>query len=116
MVFTGTTYDHSHQSYGHCLSSQSNVHICERAESTAVIAGGVGGGIILCQILVIAIFCICNRSTYSKKVETHSNTAYGVVPAIRREEPEYEVINQPLKQTAVKLPLSRNVATASTVM
>ncbi|CAI8013974.1 hypothetical protein GBAR_LOCUS8789, partial [Geodia barretti] len=33
-------------------------------ESTAVIAGGVGGGIILCQILVclpIAIFCICNR-------------------------------------------------------
>ena len=31
------------------------------AESTAVIAGGVGGGIILCQILVIAIFCICNR-------------------------------------------------------
>ncbi|CAI8019752.1 hypothetical protein GBAR_LOCUS11852, partial [Geodia barretti] len=42
-------------------------------ESTAVIAGGVGGGIILCQILVclpIAIFCICNRSAYSKKVET----------------------------------------------
>ncbi|CAI8019745.1 hypothetical protein GBAR_LOCUS11852 [Geodia barretti] len=33
-------------------------------ESTAVIAGGVGGGIILCLIfvcLLIAIFCICNR-------------------------------------------------------
>ncbi|CAI8041877.1 hypothetical protein GBAR_LOCUS23235 [Geodia barretti] len=88
-------------------------------ESTAVIAGSVGGGIILCQILVclpIAIFGICNRSAYSKKVETHSNTAYGVVPARRREEPEYEVINQPLKQTAAKLPLSRNVATASTAM
>ena len=28
-------------------------------ESTAVIAGGVGGGIMLC--LPIAIFCICNR-------------------------------------------------------
>ncbi|CAI8019753.1 hypothetical protein GBAR_LOCUS11852 [Geodia barretti] len=88
-------------------------------ESTAVIAGGVGGGIILCQILVclpIAIFCICNRSAYSKKVETHSNTAYGVVPARRREEPVYDVINQPLNQSAAKLPLSSNVATASTAM
>ncbi|CAI8013971.1 hypothetical protein GBAR_LOCUS8789, partial [Geodia barretti] len=116
-------------------------------ESTAVIAGGVGGGIILCQILVclpIAIFCICNRylfvsqsvtwfvvlgwtlytelcichlyrSAYSKKMETHSNTAYGVVPA-RREEPVYDVINQPLNQSAAKLPLSSNVATASTAM
>ncbi|CAI8013744.1 hypothetical protein GBAR_LOCUS8669 [Geodia barretti] len=88
-------------------------------ESTAVIAGGVGGGIILCQILVclpIAIFCICNRSAYSKKVETYSNTAYGVVPARRREEPEYEVINQPLNQSSAKLPLSSNVAIASTAM
>ena len=64
-------------------------------ESTAVIAGGVGGGIILCQILVcLPIFCI---------------------PA-RREEPVYDVINQPLNQTAAKLPLSPNVATASTAM
>ncbi|CAI8019748.1 hypothetical protein GBAR_LOCUS11852 [Geodia barretti] len=88
-------------------------------ESTAVIAGGVGGGIILCQILVclpIAIFCICNRSAYSKKVETHSNTAYGMVPARRREEPVYDVINQPLSQSAVKLPLSPNVAIASTAI
>ncbi|CAI8019756.1 hypothetical protein GBAR_LOCUS11852, partial [Geodia barretti] len=88
-------------------------------KSTAVIAGGVGGGIILCQILVclpIAIFCICNRSAYSKKVETHSNTAYGMVPARRREEPVYDVINQPLSQSAVKLPLSPNVAIASTAI
>ncbi|CAI8041875.1 hypothetical protein GBAR_LOCUS23235 [Geodia barretti] len=105
--------------YYQTFSSSSDVDKDPCTESTAVIAGGVGGGIILCQILVcltIAIFCICNRSAYSKKVETHSNTAYGVVPARRREEPEYEVINQPLKQTAAKLPLSRNVATASTAM
>ncbi|CAI8016000.1 hypothetical protein GBAR_LOCUS9869 [Geodia barretti] len=35
-----------------------------------------------------------------KKVETHSNTAYGVVP-VQREEPEYEVI--PLSQSPLPL-------------
>ena len=36
-----------------------------------------------------------------KKVETDSNTPYGVVP-VQREEPEYEVI--PLSQSPLPLP------------
>ena len=46
------------------FSSSSDVDKEPCTESTAVIAGGVGGGIILCLIfvcLLIAIFCICNR-------------------------------------------------------
>ena len=46
------------------FSSSSDIDKEPCTESTAVIAGGVGGGIILCQIFVclpIAIFYICNR-------------------------------------------------------
>ena len=67
----------------------------------------------ICRELT-ALYSNLDRSAYSKKVKTHTNTAYGVVPP-RREDPVYDVILSN-NTAAAKPPLYERAATASTTM